>query len=182
MDKNTLRIYQKHKRKTALAQTDTAFVKAIYTHITSVICKFSNTMTVGGYYPITTEIDVLPLLACIKNPTALPCAIADNTPLTFRMWSQGDRLSTDIYNIPCPIKTAQIVTPDILLVPLLAFDTYGYRLGYGGGFYDRTIATQQPTVTIGVGLSCLQVDTVPTEHYDRPLNYIVTEQHIIQVA
>ncbi len=188
MDKATIRRQQKHIRKTALAQADTGdtagavFYVPLYDNIHRLLARFPSSHTVAGYYPIADEIDILPVLNSMPNPAALPCALQKDSPLIFRLWRATDVLDTDIYNIPCPVPTAQTTVPDIILVPLLAFDSRGYRLGYGGGFYDRTIAAYAPPVTIGIGIDALQMPTVPIEATDQPLTHIVTETRILHIT
>ncbi len=181
MDKATVRKRQKQIRKTALASADTVFYTQLYNNIKSVLMDFPNTYTVAGYYPIDNEIDILPVLQDIQNPTALPCTVQQNSPLIFKLWQQGDPMDTDIYNIPCPTANAPIVTPDIILVPLLAFDIRGYRLGYGGGFYDRTLEKYTPPITIGISINALQIAAVPTQPTDQRLTHIITETQIFKV-
>ena len=181
MDKTTLRNKQFIIRKTVLAHADTVFYTPLWENIQKIIDDYPTDYTVAGYYPIKNEIDVLPVLHGLQNPTALPCTITKHVPLTFKLWRQGDMLTTDIYNIPCPTQTAETVIPDILLVPLLAFDNQGYRLGYGGGFYDRTIAKYTPPVTIGIGAECLYTKFVPTDKNDKKMTHIVTEKRTLLV-
>lgn len=181
MDKNTLRIHQKKLRKTVLAQADTVLFSTLYDNIISVLRTIPPTYTVAGYFPMQDEIDIRPVLQNITNPTALPCTIAQGEPLIFRTWTQEDDMEHDIYHIPCPRDTTPQVVPECLLVPLLAFDSRGYRLGYGGGFYDRTIAHDRPKITLGIGLECLYVDTVPTDTYDQACTHIITETRIIEI-
>ena len=91
-------------------------------------------------------------------------------PLVFRAWKPGDTLTAGVWGIQEPLPSSPAVDPDVLLVPLLAFDTRGYRLGYGGGFYDRTLAgfrTRKRVVAVGVAFDEQRIDAVPTPTYDR---------------
>jgi 5,10-methenyltetrahydrofolate synthetase len=101
---------------------------------------------VAGYYPIQSEFSVLPALSMLQASgytTALPIAVKKRTPLLFRQWTTNDKMETDIYKTPIPSKAMPYVTPDILLIPMLGFTESGYRIGYGGGFYDITILELQ---------------------------------------
>ena len=138
--------------------------------------------TVSGFLPYRSEIDVTPLLSTLtkeKCQTCLPVVTGPARPLLFRQWSPGDPTKPGAWDIPVPLETAPTIEPDILLVPLLAFDSKGFRLGYGGGFYDRTIeklANGKPLVTIGVAYSAQQITNVPTDRHDQRLDWILTEK------
>jgi 5-formyltetrahydrofolate cyclo-ligase len=98
---------------------------------------------VSGFVPFADEIDVLPLMARLAGEgwrTALPVVVGRDKPLVFRAWAPGEPTSAGAWSIPVPPDSAPEVEPDVLLVPMLAFDGAGFRLGYGGGFYDRTLA------------------------------------------
>ena len=98
--------------------------------------------------------------------------------MVFRLWKQGDALIEESFGTRAPAATATEVQPDILIVPLLSFDRAGYRLGYGGGFYDRTLEMLRkikPVLAVGVAYSGQQVDAVLRGPYDQPLDWILTE-------
>ena len=100
-------------------------------------------------------------------------------PLVFRLWKPGDQLVPGVWDIPIPTESATDVLPDVLLVPMLAFDRAGYRLGYGGGFYDRTLEKLRKlkrVAAIGVAYQAQMVDQVPIGPYDAPLDFVMTEQ------
>jgi 5-formyltetrahydrofolate cyclo-ligase len=143
---------------------------------------------VSGYWPIRTEIDLLPLLgqlAARGHRLALPVVAGEAQPLVFRRWREGDAMAEGPYGIREPLDGAPAVDPDVLLVPLLAFDRAGYRLGYGGGFYDRSLAglRARKTVTaVGVAWAAQEVDAVPHDGRDQPLDWIVTEREAIRIA
>lgn len=140
---------------------------------------------VSAFYPYQSEIDARPLLGKLAGDgwtTALPVVIKLGEPLQFRRWLPGEPTIAGKWNIPRPGEDAPIVEPDLLLVPLLAFDRRGYRLGYGGGFYDRSIArlsATKPITTIGLAYAAQAVDHVPHDALDQPLNYIMTEKDLI---
>ncbi|MGE0006195.1 MAG: 5-formyltetrahydrofolate cyclo-ligase [Parvibaculaceae bacterium] len=141
---------------------------------------------VSGFYPYQAEINVLPLLARLVSEgwqTALPVVMAKGEPLTFRAWAPGEPTGRGIWDIHIPLETAAELKPDVLLVPMLAFDRRGYRLGYGGGFYDRTLAELRklkPVVAIGVAYAEQEMPAVPITSHDEPLDWILTERGVIE--
>lgn len=135
--------------------------------------------TVAFCWPVQNEPDVLPLIQCWQAQglrVALPVVLASAQPLIFRQWQQGEPLQADRYGIPTPV-TGEIVQPDILLLPGNAFDHRGFRLGYGGGFFDRTLADMNPRpLVIGLGFSAVLVtDLCPAPH-DIPVDVLITEK------
>lgn len=142
--------------------------------------------TVSGYMAMYSEIDpeaLLRGLSANNHKICLPVVERANTPLVFRTWNPGDALIAGVWDIPVPEASAKSVVPDIMLVPLLAFDSQGYRLGYGGGFYDRTIeAIRQAgsVTTIGLAYAGQQVDEVPVDQHDQKLDWILTEKGPVQ--
>jgi 5-formyltetrahydrofolate cyclo-ligase len=139
---------------------------------------------VSGFFPFTTEISVLPLLAKLASEgwtTALPVVLGKNQPLKFRAWTPGEPTVSGIWDIPTPRETAPDVVPDVVLVPMLAFDKRGFRLGYGGGFYDRTLRQLRQIKqieAIGISYSAQEVAEVPHGDHDEPLDWILTERGI----
>jgi 5-formyltetrahydrofolate cyclo-ligase len=142
--------------------------------------------TVSGFTSFRTEIDVIPLLARLSNDgwsTALPVVMADGAPLIFRRWIPGEPTVPGRFGIPVPHEAAGEMLPDVLLVPMLAFDRFGFRLGYGGGFYDRTVERLRrlkPVVAIGIAYAAQEVAAVPRGRYDQPLDWIMTELGVFQ--
>lgn len=138
--------------------------------------------TISGFFPYKSEISILPLLARLQGEgwvTAMPVVIGEGLPLVFRAWGPGEPTVPSIWDIPAPLETAPEVLPDVLLVPMLAFDHRGYRLGYGGGFYDRTLQKLRSlkTVTaIGVAYAAQEMPEVPHGDFDQPLDWIMTEK------
>jgi 5-formyltetrahydrofolate cyclo-ligase len=138
--------------------------------------------TISGFFPYKSEISLLPLLARLHGEgwvTAMPVVIDEGLPLVFRAWGPGEPTLPGIWDIPAPLEAAPEVLPDVLLVPMLAFDHRGYRLGYGGGFYDRTLAKLRglKTVTaIGVAYAAQEMPEVPHGEFDQPLDWIMTEK------
>jgi 5-formyltetrahydrofolate cyclo-ligase len=150
------------------------------------VIRKDNIASVSGFYPYQAEINALPLLARLVSEgwqTALPVVMAKGEPLTFRAWGPGEPTGRGIWDIHIPLESAAEVQPDVLLVPMLAFDRRGYRLGYGGGFYDRTLAELRklkPVVAIGVAYAGQEMDEVPVASYDEPLDWILTERGVIE--
>lgn len=135
---------------------------------------------ISGFSSIGEEIDIKPLLARLHgagHSLALPVMQGKGKPLMFRAWAPGDTMGEAVWGIREPLPSRAEVEPDILLVPLLAFDQAGYRLGYGGGFYDRTIErlkAVKPVVTVGIAYDEQRLDGVPHLDYDQPLDWILT--------
>ena len=139
---------------------------------------------IGGYYPINFEVDDLELLKRFeknKFNISLP-VIKKNFQMDFYKWSFFDSLKINKYGIPEP-ETKNIVYPDVILVPLVAFDKNLNRLGYGGGFYDRLIkklSKKKKVIKIGLALSVQKIDNVPIDMHDQKLDYIVTNKYIVK--
>jgi len=136
---------------------------------------------VSGYVPMGSEIDDMALLNRFFErgfTLGLPLVTAPATPLTFLGYRPGDALVKGSFDVFTPEHSAPHVVPSILLVPLLAFDRHGYRLGYGGGFYDRTLALlrkQKPIKAIGLAFSGQEVGAVPHDELDQPLDSVLCE-------
>jgi 5,10-methenyltetrahydrofolate synthetase len=111
--------------------------------------------------------------------TALPVVVAPRTPLLFREWHPGTALARGVYDIPYPTEASPEVQPDAVLLPMNGFDEAGYRLGYGGGFFDRTLAAapRKPLV-IGVTFELARMLTIHPQPYDIPMDYVVTERGV----
>lgn len=134
--------------------------------------------TVGFYWPFRGEFDARPLareLVDAGTVLALPAVVQPKTPLEFRRWRPRIEMELGVYNIPFP-KARDLVTPDLLLVPLVGFDAAGYRLGYGGGYYDRTIAAMASRpFALGIGFEMSRLATIYPQPHDLPMDAIVTE-------
>ena len=143
---------------------------------------------VSAYWPLGDEIDPRPLMEALHlrgHRLALPAIRAAGRPLDFRAWLPGDPLISAGFGTQEPAATAPSVAPRMLLVPLLAFDAAGYRLGYGGGFYDRSLALLRAagdTLAVGLAYADQQVAAVPREATDQPLDLVVTERDVIVPA
>ena len=146
--------------------------------------KNKNKKIIGGYYPVNFEIDDLELLKKLEKDNfaiSLP-VIKKNFEMDFYRWSYFESLKINKYGIPEP-EIRDLVYPDILFVPLVAFDKNLNRLGYGGGYYDRLItklSKKKNFLKIGLAFSIQEIEKVPTNEYDQKLDYIVTERNIIK--
>ncbi|MBL4604045.1 MAG: 5-formyltetrahydrofolate cyclo-ligase [Emcibacteraceae bacterium] len=136
---------------------------------------------ISGYFPIKSELDcrvILRSLHAARFPLCLPKIINDNEPLEFRAWDMRTELEDGPFGTKEP--NGEIVMPEILLIPLAAFDENGARLGYGGGYYDRTLKKlrkENPDViAIGIAYDEQKLDRVQVESYDQPLDLVVTEK------
>jgi 5,10-methenyltetrahydrofolate synthetase len=142
---------------------------------------------VGGrlasyYWPFRGEPDLRPWGQTIVDRggrTALPLVVAKGRPLVFREWKQGEKLERGVWNIPVPAE-GEPVFPDIVIAPLVGYDRSNYRLGYGGGFFDRTLASlpRKPLV-IGIGYGSCALPTIYPQAHDIPMDAIVTEAGVI---
>jgi 5-formyltetrahydrofolate cyclo-ligase len=136
---------------------------------------------VSGFRPFADEVDVLPLMARLAGTgwrTALPVVVGRDKPLVFRAWAPGEPTVAGAWSIQVPPDSEPEVEPDVLLVPMLAFDGAGFRLGYGGGFYDRTLSrlrAVKPVIAVGVAFAAQEMAQVPREAHDEPLDWILTE-------
>jgi 5-formyltetrahydrofolate cyclo-ligase len=134
---------------------------------------------VAGYAPIRSEIDPVPLMRKLAGvQLALPVIMAGDQPLKFRAWSPNDRLQRGRLGILEPSVDAKEVIPDILLVPLAAFDRAGHRIGYGAGHYDRTLEQlrkMKAITAVGIAVAVQEVEAVPALLHDAALDYVLTE-------
>jgi 5,10-methenyltetrahydrofolate synthetase len=134
---------------------------------------------IGFCWPYRNEYDARHLLAQLRRQgavTALPVVVAPKTPLQFREWHPGVTMQTGVLGIPFPVGTAAL-QPDTFLIPVVAFDAAGYRLGYGGGYFDRTLAALgKPARKIALGYETLFVETIHPQPHDVPMDYVVTER------
>ena len=145
--------------------------------------KNLNIKSIGGYFPVNYEIDDLEILkefAKKKYQISLP-VIKKNFEMNFYKWSFNDPLKINKYGIPEPILK-KIIYPDVILVPLVAFDKKLNRLGYGGGYYDRVIkkiSEKKKILKIGLAFSVQKINNVPITRYDKKLDYVVTDKYIL---
>jgi 5-formyltetrahydrofolate cyclo-ligase len=134
--------------------------------------------TIGFYLPFKHEIDARPLIRDLLEQgwtAGLPVVVDRRGPLEFRAWRPGALMTPGVYDIPVPAER-KIVRPSVLLVPLVGFDAANYRLGYGGGYYDRTLASMLPRPsTIGLGFELSRLETIYPQPHDVPLDVVATE-------
>ncbi len=135
----------------------------------------------GVYWPFQAEFDPRPLidwLIATGSAVALPAVVDKRGPLEYRAWRPGEKLVDGVWDIPIP-ERRRIVVPEAVLAPLVGFDRECYRLGYGGGYFDRTLAALTPRPwAIGVGFELSQLETIYPQDFDIPMDLIVTEASV----
>lgn len=142
---------------------------------------------VAGYAAIGDEMDPLPLLetfALEQARIALPCVVAKDQPLIFRSWTLDQALEPGAFGTREPSASHAELTPSLVLVPLVGFDLKGRRLGYGGGFYDRTLEAlkaQGPLTVVGLAYEAQRLNKVPAESHDVRLDWVVTESSAYEI-
>lgn len=133
---------------------------------------------ISGYWPIKSELDLRPWLADLVARgarVALPVVVEKAAPLVFRAWRPRAKMARGFWNIPVPAE-GEWLTPEILIAPVVGFDATGYRLGYGGGYFDRTLAALGPAArAIGIGLDAAEIATIHPQPHDIAMIAIVTE-------
>ena len=163
-----------------------AFRTVIDTHLEQAFPGLANG-TLAFCWPFKNEYDPRFLAHRLRDRgarTALPVVVAPRQPLIFRLWKPGDALAKGVYDIPYPASGDPVV-PDVALVPMNGFDEAGYRLGYGGGFFDRTLASMRAAhpkrpVAIGVTYELARMATIDPQSYDIPMDYVATERGIYE--
>ena len=136
---------------------------------------------VSGFWPMDGEIDIRPLLVALHergHKILLPHTPKRGNPLIFRHWHPGAEMVRERFGTYRP--TGEVGVPDVLFVPLVAFDGAGRRLGYGGGFYDRTLAGLPGAIAIGCAFAAQKLDEVPAAEYDAPLHAVATERGVLR--
>lgn len=175
-------------RKAAFARRKPLFERANAAqagYLSEVLAGYRG-VPLSGFMPIRTEIDPVPAMAeaCAHGPVGVPVIQAASTPLKFARWTPEAAMVPGAFGAMIP-ENPQFFEPEILIVPLLAFNRAGGRLGYGGGFYDRTLEmlrAKRPTLAIGFAFAGQESDDVPLEPTDQPLDLIVTEAGVIEIA
>ena len=178
-------------RQSALAQRDAmppsaraAAVEAVTQRPFPVVV--SPGMIVSGYSPMKSEFNPIPLMRRLADAgasLALPVTPKRGNPLIMRAWTFGDELASGVWGIREPKPDAPEVFPDIMLVPLAAFDRAGHRIGYGAGYYDRTIArirAMKPVTAIGLAFAVQETANVPATPFDQQLDLVLTEREVIE--
>jgi len=180
-DKTQLREEVRAKRLVAFREGACGASQDLARHL-MVLLESQPVVKVAGYWAVGSEIDLSPLLGDLDGegwPISLPVVVENDAPLIFRRWHSGDELVRGPLNVLQPKPGRDEVTPNVILVPLLAFDDERFRLGQGGGFYDRTLeqlkSREGGVVSIGIAFGAQRVNTVPRDKYDQRLDFIVTE-------
>jgi 5-formyltetrahydrofolate cyclo-ligase len=175
--KKRLRLLLKERRSHLFQENPTAG-----DHIANLffdLFDFPQETIIGGYWSIGSELDLKPLLRALIEKgfrCALPCIC--QREMIFRLWNPSEPLVQGAFHIFEPSETALVVLPNVLLVPLLAFDKTGHRLGYGQGHYDKFLH-QHKVITIGIGFKGQEIKKIPHQPHDFALDYILTEQGLI---
>ena len=153
-------------------------------YIEGFLKKHTRISVIAAYLPINTELDLGPAIIKLRRlgkKICLPLIISEKSPLQFKVWNEGSKLVTGKFNVLVPVSE-EIIEPDLIFCPMLSFDSKGFRLGYGGGFYDRTIdclSKRKSIFTMGCGYSQqLSQKLLPTGKYDKSLDTVVTERGI----
>jgi 5-formyltetrahydrofolate cyclo-ligase len=177
--KKELRAKALELRKAAYAQHGSDASRKIAAHGLDFLAANAGSI-VSGFAAIRDEINPAPLMTWLRAEgfrLALPVMQGKSKPLLMRSWTPGDAMGAAAWGIAEPLDDKPAVDPDVVLVPLLAFDVRGYRLGYGGGFYDRTLQRLRklkPVVAVGLAYDEQKVDAVPAESYDQRLDWVLT--------
>ena len=141
---------------------------------------------VAGYVPIRSEVDPRSILCRLSDEgwdCALPTISEGREDIIFRNWQIGDELTIGPYGIPEPGRSQPEVSPDLLLVPMLAYDEFGHRLGYGAGYYDRALARlrgQGDVVVVGLAYAGCKIDPIAADFHDEMMDLVVTEEGVFQ--
>ncbi|MDB5832998.1 MAG: 5-formyltetrahydrofolate cyclo-ligase [Caballeronia sp.] len=159
--------------------------EALARRLMEAVARFPNTSCIGFYWPVAGEFDARDVLTVwlaldASRKAALPVVIAPRSPLVFHAWQSSAAMKRGRYGIPVPAEE-RVVVPDLLVIPCVGFDIDRYRLGYGGGYYDRTLADwpgDRAPATIGVAFESAKCDALPRGEFDLPLGAIVTESAV----
>ncbi len=138
---------------------------------------------VSAYWPLADEFDSLPLLQALiqaGHQVALPVVQGAGQPLCFRRWRPGDAMAVGSFGVSEPLAAAAEIIPDVVVTPFLAYNDAGYRLGYGGGYYDRTLRAlrqaKRDVLAVGLGFAAQEMPALPHDAHDEPLDWLVNEQ------
>jgi 5-formyltetrahydrofolate cyclo-ligase len=189
----TIKLWRRQQRASLLAQRQTIDNEARQ-HAAQMVARELDALvdakgysTIGLYWPIKHEINLLPWADALARRSnvvlCLPVVVTRNEPLEYWRWSQGEALSRGLWDIPIPARR-DVVIPDLMLAPLVGFDQANYRLGYGGGYFDRTLAslgaafTRRPMVA-GVGYDFSLIETVFPQSHDIPMDAVITESRYV---
>lgn len=187
MDWEALKSWRKHERERLIAErlaldprTVESFRYSIDLHLSRTFPGLAK-VTLALCWPIKNEYDARHLARRLRAQgalTALPVVVAPDKALVFREWHPGVKLARGALGIPYPLSS-RAVLPDVVLLPMNGWDAQGFRLGYGGGFFDRTLASLvNSPVTVGVSYELARLETIHPQPWDRPLDYVVTERGV----
>ena len=185
LDAETMRLHAKTCRAELHAALSDAAAQAARSLLDAIRPKAEQ--TVALYEAIQSELNCAPLMASLREQgiaCALPRVVAKDKPLMFHRYQPGDSCQESAYGVREPLTESAVCEPDIIVVPLLAFDRHGFRLGYGGGFYDRTLQSlrrRKTILAIGYGFAGQEVAEVPRDAHDEPLDAIITDQGAVRL-
>ncbi len=180
--KHELRRAMKAKRASLSGEERRQAAEAVVAHLIGMGGR--NRQPVALYHPLGNEFDTGPLAQYLRKQfqqLALPVVVKEGAALEFRLWSANDQLEVGAYDIMVPPDRGLSIVPELIIMPLLAFDDTGARLGYGGGYYDRTLANLRASHTIsaiGLAYDFQHVDGLPVEAHDQPLDIVLTPSGI----
>jgi 5-formyltetrahydrofolate cyclo-ligase len=163
---------------------DNASTNAGMQSLIDVVSNLESKQVIAGYMPIRTEISPLAAMNKLSNSgksICVPVVQSAGEPLLFKEWTPNSNMLVGPFGAEIP-EHGEFLEPEVLIVPLVAFDRKGARVGYGGGFYDRYISTimnDKKIIKIGLGFSFQKIDKVPINKYDKKLDYIITEKNFI---
>ena len=188
-EKNSLRRLARKRRHQGMQNLSERANSNFFKNLYKVLFSYNQVLTISAFLPIGDEFDLHSIMIDLweaKRRCVLPVVIDKSSPLIFREWRPNAGIVEGPFNTRHPNEDAIEIDPDILLVPLLAFDQNGSRLGWGGGYYDRTIARlrkiKQKLKVIGVGLEVQEVGYVPQNKFDQPLDMIITEREVKHIS
>ena len=187
-EKNAIREAAHEVRKSISSAASVQASDALAHRVLRLATGIDGGSAVSGFLSIGDEINTLPSLRKLSGSgfrLCLPVVVKADEPLVFREWKEGDPLENGPLRTRNPLPAAQTMIPKIILVPLLAFDLKGNRIGWGGGFYDRTLAAHKKkghaVVSVGVAYDDQQIDAVPVDHLDMKMDWVVTEKRTLKV-
>lgn len=184
-DKNRLRIEYLARRQRMAPEVAAQASRLVCQRLAPLVPPGS---IVAGYVPFRGEVDIVPAMQSLAghgHSLCLPVIEAADMPLYFRRWRPDEALEMGRYGIAIPPPGAPVFRPDVLLVPFVAFDRRGHRLGYGAGYYDRTITRlreEKQVLAIGVGYASQEVAAIPNSLLDERLDLVVTDKDVIRVV
>lgn len=181
MDKDELRVFARQKRAAAKKSATQTQIKSYGDSLIAFLSGVENAQIIAAYWPINDEFDCRDLMLKLERcgyDLALPAVVGPGLPLVFRAYHHGMDLKPGPFQTRQPPASSEEMVPDVVLCPLLAFDKTGGRLGYGGGYYDRTLQSLKkthPILAIGLGFAAQEFDEVPTKPHDMKLDGVITE-------